>query len=248
MRITVITPTYNSAATVEDTLSSIAAQDHAEVEHIVMDGGSSDDTLGIVGRYGHVSKLITGRDRGIYDAMNNGIEASSGEVIAFLNSDDFYAHSGVLSTVAAVFKEQSADAVYGDLQYVSDKNVMRVVRHWKAGIYRADAFKWGWMPPHPSFFVRRDVFERFGGFNLEMSTAADYELMLRFIHKYQIKLAYVPEVLVKMRTGGASNASFGARWRANRKDREAWTVNELTPFWFTLQLKPLRKITQYIFK
>ena len=230
MKITVITPTYNSAATVEDTLASIAAQDHAEVEHIVMDGGSSDDTLGIVGRYGHVSKLITGRYRGIYDAMNNGIAASSGEVIAFLNSDDFYAHSGVLSTVAAVFKEQSADAVYGDLQYVSDKNVMRVVRHWKAGIYRADAFKWGWMPPHPSFFVRRDVFERFGGFNLEMSTVADYELMLRFIHKYQIKLAYVPEVLVKMRTGGASNASFGARWRANRKDREAGTVNELTPF------------------
>jgi glycosyltransferase involved in cell wall biosynthesis len=248
MQFTIITPTYNSAATVEDTLQSIAAQDHAEVEHIVMDGGSTDGTLGIVGRYGHVARVISGRDRGIYDAMNKGIAASSGEVIAFLNSDDFYAHSGVLGAVAAVFKGEMADAVYGDLQYVSDKDVKRVVRHWKAGVYRADAFKWGWMPPHPSFFVRREVFERLGGFNLDMSTAADYELMLRFIHKYRIRLAYIPEVLVKMRTGGASNASFGARWRANRKDKEAWSVNELTPFWFTLQLKPIRKLTQYILK
>lgn len=248
MKITIITPTYNSAATVVDTLESIAAQDHAEVEHIVMDGDSTDGTLGIVGRYGHVAQVISGRDRGLYDAMNKGIGEANGDVIAFLHSDDFYAHSRVLSSVAAVFKEQPVDAVYGDLQYVRYHNVNRVVRHWKAGPYREDSFKWGWMPPHPTLFVRKECFEQWGRFNLAMGTAADYELMLRFIHRYGMKVAYLPDVLVKMRTGGASNASLGARWRANRKDREAWRVNDLTPFWFTLQLKPLRKLTQYILK
>lgn len=223
-------------------------QDYPHVEHIVMDGGSTDETVAIISSYPHVAKMESSLDKGIYDAMNKGIAVSSGDVIGFLNSDDFYAHSRVLSSVAAVFKNQQVYAVYGDLQYVRNKDVNRVVRHWKAGPYREDAFKWGWMPPHPTLFVRRECFEKWGRFNLAMGTAADYELMLRFIHRYGMKVAYLPDVLVKMRTGGASNASLGARWRANRKDREAWKVNDLTPFWFTLQLKPLRKLTQYIIK
>jgi glycosyltransferase len=248
MTITVITPTFNSSATIDDTMVSVGTQDYPFVEHVIIDGGSMDDTINQVMRHPFSKKLCCGTDRGIYDAMNKGISTSSGEVIGFLNSDDFYAHSGVLSAVAAVFKQEPVDAVYGDLQYVRYKNVKRIVRHWRAGAYREDAFKWGWMPPHPTLFVRRECFEKWGGFNLEMGTAADYELMLRFIHRHGMKMAYLPEVLVKMRTGGASNASLLARWRANRKDKEAWKVNELSPFWFTLQLKPLRKLTQYILK
>jgi glycosyltransferase len=154
----------------------------------------------------------------------------------------------VLNLVATVFDKESCDVVYGDLQYVDKDDTSRIVRNWRSGVYSPEAFKWGWMPPHPTVFVKRSVYEKYGTFNLDMKTAADYELMLRFIHKHSVKLAYIPSVLVKMRTGGASNASISNRLIANIADRQAWVVNGLKPYWFTLYLKPLRKLSQYILK
>lgn len=248
MKITVITPSFNSAATIRDTLISVRDQDYPFVEHVVMDGGSDDETLPIASSFKNLTMIRSTKDKGIYDAMNIGVTQTSGQIIGFLNSDDFYASPNVLSTVAKIFQEKNVDAVYGDLQYVSKKNVNRVVRHWRAGMFNQESFLYGWMPPHPTFFVRREIFMRYGRFRLEMGTAADYELMLRYLHKHAVKTAYIPEVLVKMRTGGASNISLKARLRANKKDKEAWRVNDLERFWFTLYLKPLRKIGQYIFR
>jgi glycosyltransferase len=248
MRISVITVSYNSSATIKDTLESVKGQAYPEVEHIIVDGLSTDETLRIVSGYSHVSKVISEKDAGIYDAMNKGVLASTGDVVGILNSDDFYYGNDVLSKVAAVFNEKKCDALYGDLQYVDQKNLAKVIRHWEAGNYSANAFMWGWMPPHPTFFVRKSVYERFGMFNLSMKTAADYELMLRFIHKYQIAVEYIPSILVSMRTGGVSNNNILNRLRANQEDRQAWAVNVLEPYWFTLYLKPLRKISQFIIK
>jgi glycosyltransferase involved in cell wall biosynthesis len=246
VRISVITVTYNSSATIKDTLESVKGQAYPEVEHIIVDGLSTDETLGIVSGYSHVSKVISEKDAGIYDAMNKGVLASTGDVVGILNSDDFYYGNDVLSKVAAVFNEKKCDALYGDLQYVDQKNLAKVIRHWEAGKYSADAFKWGWMPPHPTFFVRRELYEKWGRFNTQFRTAADYELMLRFIHKHHGSVEYIPDILVRMRTGGASNRSFKGRLRAHAEDKLAWSINGLDRYWFTLFLKPLRKIIQYI--
>jgi len=248
MKVSIITATFNSETTVLDTLHSVRKQAGVEVEHIVIDGASRDSTVSLVRQFSNEIKLISEQDAGIYDAMNKGIGIATGDVIGILNSDDFYAGGDVLQQVVSAFRNSSCDAVYGDLQYVSKEDPSRVTRSWRAGPYRQGAFKWGWMPPHPTFFVRRHVYENFGKFNLDMKTAADYEIMLRFIHKHGIKLAYIPSVLVKMRTGGASNASLNNRIRANREDRRAWACNGLQPFWFTLYLKPVRKISQFILK
>jgi glycosyltransferase len=248
MRISIVTATYNSSATIADTLESVRIQTFQDTEHIIVDGLSVDDTLKIVSQYPHVAKVVSEKDKGIYDAMNKGIVAATGDIVGILNSDDFYPDEQVLSKVAAVFNEKGCDALYGDLQYVDRIDVTKVTRNWKAGNYTKDSFKWGWMPPHPTFFVKRSLYENFGMFNLNMRTAADYELMLRFIHRFQIKLEYLPFVLVKMRAGGVSNKNFIARIKANREDKDAWTVNGVEPFWFTLYLKPIRKMSQFIFK
>lgn len=246
MLISIITATYDSARTVDDTLRSVQAQSHPDIEHIIVDGGSGDETLSIVARYPHIGKVVSEPDRGIYDAMNKGISLATGEVVGILNSDDFYAHPDVLRKVAAAFGDPGVDAVYGDLLYVDGENPRRVLRSWKSGDYRPGRFKWGWMPPHPTFFVRRTLYERYGGFNLALGTCGDYELMLRLIHRHGARLSYLPEVLVLMRAGGASNESLLARLQANRNDRLAWSVNGVRPFWFTLYLKPMRKFIQFL--
>jgi glycosyltransferase len=248
MKISIITATYNSASTIKHSLQSVSEQEQSLVEHIIIDGDSTDETMRIVSSFPHLKIKISERDAGIYDAMNKGIQKASGEIIGILNSDDFYASSQVLSEVVSVFERTNCDALYGDLEYVDKDDITRVIRYWKSGSYRSGAFKWGWMPPHPTFFVKREVYEKYGLFKLGMKTAADYELMLRFIHKERIKLEYIPSVLVKMRTGGASNRSLLSRLQANEDDRTAWAINGIKPYWFTLYLKPLRKISQFIIK
>jgi len=246
MTITIITATYNSAITVRDTLKSVSGQDYKDVQHIIVDGLSKDDTLSIVRDFPHVAKVISEKDKGIYDAMNKGIAMVSGDIVGILNSDDFYFDDKVLSRVAHVFKTTGCDAIYGDLLYVDQVDTNKVIRYWKSGPYRPGAFKWGWMPPHPTFFVKKELYEKWGCFDLRLKTSADYELMLRFIHKHQIKLEYIPSLLVKMRMGGVSNISLSNRLKANAEDKLAWSLNDLRPFWFTLYLKPLKKITQFI--
>jgi glycosyltransferase len=248
MKVSVITATFNSAATLTDTLSSVRDQTYPLVEHLIIDGGSKDNTMEIVAGFPHVKQICSEKDRGIYDAMNKGVKRATGDIVGILNSDDFYASENVLREVVDTFEQSGCDAVYGDLQYVDKDDVSKVVRYWRSGPYQQGAFKWGWMPPHPSFFVRHTLYDRCGLFNLDMKTAADYELMLRMIHKEGASLQYLPNVLVKMRTGGASNSSMASRLKANADDRKAWDVNGLTPYWFTMYLKPIRKITQFIFK
>jgi glycosyltransferase involved in cell wall biosynthesis len=245
LKVSIITATYNSSTTVGHTLSSVNEQDFPNIEHIIVDGQSKDETLNIVSGFPHVTTTISEKDDGIYDAMNKGISMAKGEIIGILNSDDFYAERDVVSQVVKVFMETGCDAVYGDLVYVDKDNVDKVIRYWKAGPYKADAFMWGWMPPHPTLFVSREVYEKYGLFNLDLNTAADYELMLRFIHKNKIRLSYIPRLLVRMRAGGASNNTIVSRLRANRADRAAWTINGLKPYWFTLYLKPIRKLSQF---
>jgi glycosyltransferase involved in cell wall biosynthesis len=245
MKISIVTATYNSAATVRDTLTCIANQQHPFVEHIIVDGLSKDNTLSIVKEFSHVAKIVSEKDKGIYDAMNKGVKLATGDVIGILNSDDFYTGPEVLTKVAAAFEDPSVEAVYGDLQYVKQDNVDRITRTWKAGTYQKKYLYYGWMPPHPTFFVRRQVYDKAGFFNIALRSAADYELMLRILLKYNASARYIPEVLVKMRTGGVSNASLQNRFKANKEDAKAWKLNDLKPYFFTLWLKPLRKVFQF---
>ena len=247
MKISVITITYNSAATIGDTVRSVVEQDYADVEYIIVDGLSKDNTLEIVNKYkAKIAKVISEKDEGLYFAINKGIELATGDVIAILHSDDFFIDNKVLSRVAEKFRSTNADAVYGDLYYVNKDNTNRIVRKWKSGNYKQGMFLQGWMPPHPAFFAKRACYLKFGSFNTKLRSAADYEIMLRFIHKHKIKLAYLPEFLVKMRTGGQSNASVKNRVKANGEDRLAWKLNGLTPRFYTLTVKPLRKVFQYL--
>lgn len=245
MKISIITVAYNSAATIRDTLESVAVQTHPEVEHIVIDGASSDGTADIARQFEHVARVVSERDQGLYDAMNKGIAIATGDIVGILNSDDFYAHPDVLAHVAARMESSLADALYGDLKYIHPRATQRVIRYWRSGGFQPGHFRYGWMPPHPTFFVRREHYYALGGYDLNFRSAADYELMLRFLYKHHLSTVYLPEVLVHMRTGGLSNSSLRNRWHANREDRRAWIKNGLRPAIFTLLLKPLRKIPQY---
>lgn len=247
MKVSIITATYNSADTVRDTIECIQRQTYDQIEHVIVDGHSTDGTMEIIQSYrnklGHV---ISEPDDGIYDAMNKGIQLTSGDIIGILNSDDFYINDQVIEKVVQAFDEHQVDSVYGDLQYVHPKETWRVVRNWKAGRFSRHRFLYGWMLPHPTFFVRRSVYEKFGYFNLSLSSAADYELMLRVLYKNKISTHYIQEVLVRMRTGGNSNASLKNRLLANKEDREAWRINGLQPRFYTTLLKPIRKIGQFV--
>lgn len=246
MKISIITAAYNSADTIRDTLASVAGQTYGPVEHIIIDGLSRDNTLDIVREYGHVARIVSEKDNGIYDAMNKGVQLAGGDVVGILNSDDFYASPDVLEQVMASFNDPTVDVVYGDLQYVKKNDVYVVTRHWKSGQYKRKHFYYGWMPPHPTFFVRRRIYEKVGLFNTDLRSAADYEMMLRILVRHNARASYIPRVLVKMRAGGMSNATLKNRLRANREDRKAWDLNELKPFFFTTWLKPMRKIFQFI--
>ena len=247
MKISIVTVAYNSSATIRDTIDSVLSQDYPDFEYILVDGQSKDDTLAIIRSYNHPNiRWVSEPDKGIYDAMNKGVQMATGDIIGILNSDDFYTDSQVLSKVAQTFREQQVESVYSDLAYVDASDVNKIVRYWKSGQYKEGSFLEGWMPPHPTFFVQRSVYEKYSRFDLRLKSAADYELMLRFIHRFKISVAYIPETLVKMRAGGVSNASFLNRFRANREDRLAWEYNKLTPKLYTLLLKPLRKMKQFI--
>jgi glycosyltransferase involved in cell wall biosynthesis len=250
MKISIITITYNSAATVEDTIRSVVSQDYPDLEYIIIDGKSKDTTLTIVDKYrDKISKVVSERDKGLYDALNKGIKHATGDVIGMLHSDDLYANSEVISKVAAEFKKDpTVEGLYADLVFVNRLDTNKVMRVWNSGAYEPDAFVKGWMPPHPTFFIRKECYEKFGGFNTELKLSADYELMLRMIHKNKIKLAYLPEVIVKMRMGGVSNVSFFVKLKANLEDKMAWKLNGMKPGMMTTLLKPLRKIKQYFKK
>ena len=246
-KISVITATFNSASTIESTLLSIINQDYQNKELIVIDGGSTDETLSIIEKYkSSISIIISEKDNGIYDALNKGISLATGDVIAILHSDDFYIHNKVISNVIETFINFKSDSVYGDLIYVDRFDTNRIIRKWISGNYKHGKFIQGWMPPHPSFFVKKECYDRYGKFNLSLKSSADYELMLRFLHKHKITTVYLNEFLVKMRIGGQSNVSLLNRLKANREDKLAWKLNNIKPAFYTLLFKPLRKLIQFI--
>lgn len=245
MKVSIITITYNSEATLKDTIESVINQTYKNIEYIFIDGKSTDHTISIIKSFGDkISTLISEKDNGLYDALNKGIAIATGDVIGILHSDDFYTNTNVIQNIVSVFDKSNADAVYADLYYVDKNNTNQIHRKWKSGNYKYGMFLNGWMPPHPTFFVKRTIYEKFGSFNLTLTSAADYELMLRLIHKHKIKLAYLPEFIIKMRVGGKSNITFKNRIRANKEDRLAWKLNNVKPYFYTLYLKPLRKIIQ----
>jgi len=244
-RISVVTVCYNSVDTIVDTLQSVLRQDHADAEHIVVDGGSTDGTANIVGRCkGRIVKFISEPDEGIYDAMNKGVRLASGDIIGFLNADDVYADTRVLSDVAAMMMTTELDAVYGDLVYVRRDDPARVTRYWKAGKYLPGSFRLGWAPPHPTFFCRRQLFEQHGYFNPLYRIAGDFELMLRLIEKNRIHVGYIQRPLVRMRVGGRANTIRGIL-RGNREILRAFAANGLRPSPSFLFRKPLAKLGQF---
>lgn len=248
MKVSIITTSFNSAYTVRDTLQSVAMQDYAEIEHIIVDGGSSDKTLEIVEQFPHVTTVISERDNGIYHGMNKGLAICTGDIVCFLNSDDWYPKPDIISQVVHAIKKNNVKVVYGDLQYVDRININKIARTWRSGQFHRKNLYYGWMPPHPTFFAMKEVYEKVGLFNTSLRNAADYELMLRVLLKHEIDAFYLPQILVKMRRGGYSNAKLAHRLRANREDFLAWQINGLRPGLLTRYLKPLRKIPQFLFK
>ncbi|HSC54363.1 MAG TPA: glycosyltransferase family 2 protein [Phnomibacter sp.] len=248
MKVSVITTSYNSGHTIKDTLLSVAKQDYADIEHLIIDGGSRDNTMEVVSRFPHVKLVLSEKDDGIFHAMNKGLERCTGDIICFLNSDDWYNSNDVISKVVRYMQLSECNVAYGDLQYVKQYNPERIVRTWKSGRYRQQNLYYGWMPPHPAFFAKKEVYEEVGFFNTQLSNAADYELMLRILLKHEHDACYIPAVLVKMRLGGYSNASIKNRLRANNEDHQAWIMNGLKPSLLTRYLKPIRKIPQFLFR
>lgn len=246
LKVSIITVCYNSAETIEKTIQSVLEQDYQNIEYIIIDGKSTDNTQQIIDKYrSRISKVISEKDEGIYFAINKGIKIATGDIIAILHADDFYTNEQIISKVVNKFQEKQVDTVYGDLQYVDRKNTSIIKRYWKSGAYKDGMFLKGWMPPHPTFFVQKKCYEKFGTYNTILKFAADYELMLRLLHKYKCSNAYIPEVIVKMRVGGKSNVSLLNRIKANREDKTAWLLNDLKPGIFTLFLKPLSKLSQF---
>ncbi|MCB0402002.1 MAG: glycosyltransferase [Flavobacteriales bacterium] len=248
-KVSIITVCYNSASTIEDTIRSVINQSYENIEYIIVDGLSTDNTMEIVNRYkDRITTIISEKDNGLYDAINKGIGLATGDIIANLNSDDFYTDEDVIADVVNRMEEETSDTLYADLYYVDAWDTGKVVRNWISGTYKEGMFFKGWMPPHPTFFVRKSVYDQYGTFNLELKSAADYEIMLRFIHKHGCSISYLPRVIVRMRVGGVSNVSIKNRLKANREDKKAWLMNGLKPKPYTLIFKPLSKVLQFVKK
>lgn len=246
MKISLITAVFNRRPTVADAIRSAASQSHRNFEHIIQDGGSSDGTIEIVEalRYEKMS-IVSEPDAGIYDALNRGIKRCDGDVVGFLHSDDILAHDCVLSKVAEAFEDPAIDGVYGDLDYVASDDISRIIRRWRSGDYEPSSIGWGWMPPHPTLYLRRKVYDEFGLYDTSYSIAADYEAMLRYLVVGRIRLCYIEDVMVKMRVGGESNRSIGRILKKSQEDYRAIRRHRVGGFG-TLFSKNLRKINQFI--
>lgn len=246
MKVTLITATFNSAKYLEDCILSVEGQDYPDVEHIIVDGGSTDATLGIIRK--HEAKLagwISEKDRGMYDAINKGMAMATGEIIGILNSDDILASPDVISAIVGAFREKHVDSLYGDLEYVDPTDTNRIYRIWKGKPFRRELFHTGWMPAHPTFYFRKHLLEKYGGYENHYYSAADYEFMARYLYKYRVSAYYLPKLIVKMRRGGQSNSSIYKRLRANRRDYLAMKKNNIPFAFFVSILKPLSKIHQF---
>ncbi len=250
MIITIITATYNSGATVRDTIESVLRQSYINYEYIIKDGGSKDDTLSICHEYepkfGGRMKIISAPDKGIYDAMNNGIEVATGDVVGLLNSDDFYTSKDVLQSIAEAFKENDIDAVYGDIHFVKDSDLMKCVRYYSSALFKRGWMRLGFMPAHPSFYCKKACYQKYGYFDTSFKVAADFENLLRLIYKGKIKTKYIKKDFVTMRTGGASTAGFSSRKTIMKEHLRGLKKNGIYSNFFLLSLRYFYKIYELI--
>ena len=246
MKVSIITVTLNSEKYLADCISSVERQNHKDIEHIIIDGKSTDGTLRIIRKNAqHISYWVSETDRGMYDAINKGLKAATGDIVGILNSDDMFASADSVRSIVDCFETTDTDSVYGDLVYVDAGNPQKVIRYWKGLSYKRSRFRYGWMPAHPTFYMRRGLIEKYGLYENHYYTAADYEFMARYLFMHKISSRYVDAMLVKMRCGGISNITLKSRFRANRRDFLAMKRNRI-PFSFAVSiLKPLIKIPQF---
>lgn len=248
MQISIIMAVYNRKDTLAQAIDSVHAQRYQNIELVIQDGGSTDGSLDIIAqRTDSRTSLQSAPDKGIYDAINKGISRAHGDIIGLLHSDDFLASEFVIGKIAAAFDDPNVDGVYGDLQYVSACNTHKIIRHWNAGVFRAARLRWGWMPPHPTVYLRRSVFDRLGVYDTRYKIAADYDAMLRYLGKGSVRMAYLPEVLVRMRVGGESNRSIGRIVNKSKEDYRALRANGVGGIG-TLVWKNLSKLPQFLKK
>ena len=245
MKVTILTVSLNSIRTIQETIESLLSQSYTDIEYIIIDGGSNDGTSEVLKKYKKVvQKIISAKDRGMYDALNKGIDLSTGDLIGILHSDDIFSSVDVVKDIVAKISFSKTDSIYGDLDYVID-NGIKVLRKWKSGQYNRKKLLFGWMPPHPTFFIKKEIFNKYGKYDLSFGTAADYELIVRLLYKYKISCEYLPNVITKMRMGGLSNMSISNRINAHLLDWRAWKINDISNFPIWVLLKPIRKIHQY---
>lgn len=247
IKISIITATYNSAKTIESTIHSVLSQTYPNIEHILIDGASKDSTPELVQNFQnhHPSiRFISEPDKGIYDALNKGVQLASGDIIGFLHSDDFFENNRVIEEIINVFQSKNCDGVYGDLRYVSSENTTKVIRYWKSRDFNPSLIKNGWMPAHPTLFLKKEVYKKHGQFDLSFKIAADYDFMLRILKDKSLAFTYLPQVITNMRVGGASNAfgnlvlKMNEDWKALRKNKIPFRV-------WALLFKNISKIKQF---
>lgn len=246
MKVSIITATYNSEKYLADCIQSVRRQTYGNIEHIIIDGKSTDGTVKIIQENADsIACWISETDRGMYDAINKGIKLATGDIIGVLNSDDMLASADVIMDIVACFDETGTDSIYGDLVYVDQANPRKVLRYWKGLTYKRFRFNYGWMPAHPTFYMRRELIDQFGAYENHYYTAADYEFMARYLYRHKVSSFYLPKMIVKMRNGGISNNNMRSRFRANRRDYLAMKKNKIPAAFFVSILKPLIKLPQY---
>lgn len=243
MKISIITVVWNNATTIKDAIDSVLSQTYPDIEYIIIDGASTDGTVEIIKSYGEkITRFLSEPDSGLYDAMNKGIKLATGDVIGILNSDDFYSDTFVIEKVVKVFEEQDIESLFADLVYVKPDNVEKVVRYYDSSQFHPDKFAYGWMPAHPTFFVKREWYERYGLYKVDYKIAADYELLVRFLAKYKLSYYYLQEPIITMRLGGISTRGIESNYTLNREIIRACRENGIATNWFKVLSKYPAKI------
>ena len=248
MKISIITVVRNNEKTIKDAIESVLGQTYKNIEYIIIDGKSTDGTVEVIKSYDNkISKFISESDKGLYDAMNKGIKLSTGDVVGILNSDDFYINEFVIERVVKEFEEKKTDSVFADLVYVKSQNVNKIVRYYDSGYFNPSKFAYGWMPAHPTFFVKRSVYEKYGLFRTDLKTSADFDILARFLYTHKISYSYIKEVLVKMRLGGVST-SISSIWVNNIEQLKICRQNNIDTDIFKILSKYPSKLIGFIKK
>lgn len=246
MKISIVTVCFNSARTIAKSLSSVRDQTYGNIEHLIIDGKSDDNTIDIIRNYEHIATIVSEKDEGIYDAMNKGIKLATGDVVGILNSDDFFTSHTVIEEIASEFRNKNIDALYADVQFVSDRNQHKVVRYYSSKSWNIERFKYGFMPAHPSFYVKSNLFTQLGYYKTDYQIAADFDLLLRFFTKGDLKYSYLPKPIVTMLTGGASTKSLKSKYILSKEVLRSCRENSIRSNWFNMLYRLLFKASEII--